>query len=113
MSDETKIPRNVRGQITKAYMSGEPITSIAQRFGVSEPYPGMCAKKDGVKLRNPYIPEDVKRRMEAEYREGFSIRKIAKKYGVSHAAVIHSAARAGIPRRNKLSIFRNHTAFVP
>lgn len=39
--------------IISAYAEGEPISSIAARFGCSQTYPGQLAKRRGIPLRRP------------------------------------------------------------
>jgi transposase-like protein len=47
LSDEERLA------IVRAYEAGEPTAEIAARFGVDHSYPGLLAKRWGVKLRSP------------------------------------------------------------
>ncbi len=41
-----------KGNILAAYVGGEPIKSISERFGVHPSYPGLLAKRRGLFLRS-------------------------------------------------------------
>lgn len=46
-----------KGNILAAYVSGEPIKSISERFGVHPSYPGLLAKRRGLFLRSSATPQ--------------------------------------------------------
>ncbi|KAB2655915.1 hypothetical protein F9K94_15420 [Brucella tritici] len=46
-----------KGNILSAYVSGEPIKSISERFGVHPSYPGLLAKRRGLFLRSSATPQ--------------------------------------------------------
>lgn len=58
-----------KGSILAAYIVGEPIKSISERFGVHPSYPGLLAKRRGFSLRSsttPQAPRSVDEKTEAQ-----------------------------------------------
>lgn len=92
--------------VTRAYMAGEDVARIAERYGCSRHTVLRYARMAGLPVRPKHFPAEIKRAVLADYRRGLPVMDIARLHDVSQGFVSNAASEAGINRHKRPRVRR-------
>lgn len=84
---QTRLTPEKRAELVAAYQAGEPVRSIAVRFGVHRGTVSEFARQAGIPAREPGLDAERGARAAALYESGLTLARVAEQVAASVEAV--------------------------